>query len=441
MATQALAVPRDDVWSRFSPAKHVRRLIYRGIVGAEGWPVVFRAPRSDERPAGVSPHLYVHLPFCRQLCPHCPYNRILFDAELVQPYAEALRRELRAYLARPALPKVESLYFGGGTPSLLPDLIEDVVKLVSPHMASTCQVGVEVHPADASRALLTRLKGGGVNRISLGIESLQPEHLRWLGRRYTPQQARASVQEAKHIGFDCVDVNLLCGLPGQPAGQSARDAAQVIAWGADQVSTYPLFVFGHTALGRRRSKLPRGLSAHHTPLSSLRQVARACRIQGMLRTSVWSFTRPGVAPYSTVTQDSYVGLGAGAGSKVGGLFWFNTFSVAEYSALTVPRPALVMEAPLRLRRFHWVYWQVYRTRLDTVEYLRRFGRDIAQDFPALLALLRLLGWARVDGQAIRLTERGAIWAHRVQDLFSINCIEQLWEVCRRTPWPAEVTLE
>jgi coproporphyrinogen III oxidase-like Fe-S oxidoreductase len=88
-----------------------------------------------------------------------------------------------------------------------------------------------------------------------------------------------------------------------------------------------------------------------------------------------------------------------------------------------------------------VYWQIYRTRLDTAEYRRRYGRDIAQDFPGLLAWLCLLGWARVDGQVIRLTERGAIWAHRVQSLFSINYIEQLWETCRRTPWPAEVILE
>lgn len=74
------------------------------------------------------------------------------------------------------------------------------------------------------------------------------------------------------------------------------------------------------------------------------------------------------------------------------------------------------------------------------EYRRCFGRDLARDFPTLLTWLRLLGWARVEGETVRLTERGSIWAHRVQDLFSISYIEQLWEVCRHTAWPVEVTL-
>jgi oxygen-independent coproporphyrinogen-3 oxidase len=441
VAARVPVVRRGNRPRHLSPARYARRWIYRRLVGTEGWPLVFHAPETPIRATGVSPHLYVHLPFCRQICPHCPYNKVLFDDGLVGPYAGALLRELSAYLANPRLPRIASLYFGGGTPSLLPELIEQVIGLTRPHLADDCQIGVEVHPADAGHALLARLRAAGVNRISLGIESLQPECLKWLGRRYSPRQALMAVLAARRIGFDCVDVNLLCGLPGQEPGQSAREAAQAIDWGADQVSTYPLFVFRHTALGRRRKKAPRGTHDRHAPITSLREVARTCRVHGLTRTSVWSFTRPGVAPYSTVTQDSYVGIGAGAGSKVDGLFWFNTFSVTEYSAQAAPRPALVMQAPLRLRRFHWVYWQIYKTRLDAAEYVRRFGRDVAQDFPVLMASLRLLGWAQVEGQTIRLTERGAIWAHRVQDLFSIPYIEQMWETCRNTPWPAEVTLE
>jgi oxygen-independent coproporphyrinogen-3 oxidase len=422
-------------------ASAVRASLFRLCIGKDAWPLTFRAPATPEDvPKGASPHLYVHLPFCSQICPHCPYNKTLYRAESHRAYGAALEREVQAYLERADTPRVRSIYFGGGTPSRTPDLIEAALEQVRHRLAPGAELGVEVHPRDASAALLERLRNAGVNRISLGIETFRGDLLGLLGRTYTPEQGAEAVSRARASGFDCVDVNLIYGISGQSEADAVKDAERCLALGVDQISSYPLFTFVHTALGRRvqRGQLPS--SGERARLRAQTAVSHLCREAGLVRTSVWSFTRPNISPYSTVTHEDYVGFGAGAGSKVGGVFWFNTFSVDAYSRLAEHRPALVMRAGERLRRFHWLYWQVYRTEIDRGRYRALFGRDIEHDFGAALTFLEWLGWAKRDSRAWRLTEAGAIWSHRLQSMYSLTYIDDLWARCRGEPWPKEVVL-
>ncbi|MHC4932373.1 MAG: coproporphyrinogen-III oxidase family protein [Planctomycetota bacterium] len=415
-----------------APARIARRMLYASLVGRGEWPPVFRAPNGDAHPL-KSPHLYVHLPFCRRICPHCPYNKAPYDAEAHHAYGRSLLSEVEAY-CRSSPPSVETLYFGGGTPTQTPDLIEAVLQALRSRLAPEAEVAVEVHPADADGPMLRRLREAGVNRISLGVECLDRALLRRLGRAYSPREAEASLQRARDAGFGCVDANLIYGIPGQDSRAPARDARRCIAREVDQISAYPLFSFQHTGNGTERPVDDRDR------LQAQRAVSAVCREAGLERTSVWSFTRPGVAPYSTVTREDYVGFGAGAGSKVGGVFRFNTFSVDAYSRCRTHKPALVMRTSDRFRRFHWLYWQIYRARIEPLRYRDLFGRELGSDFALLLAALRLVRFVRPDGDALALTERGAIWAHRLQCLYSLTFIDQLWERCRREAWPQKVLL-
>jgi oxygen-independent coproporphyrinogen-3 oxidase len=355
----------------------------------------------------------------------------------VKAYGLALERELAAYLQRPGLPPVATLYFGGGTPSQTPELIERVVTMLQSRLAPDAEIGVEVHPVDTSPALFARLREAGVNRVSLGIESLRPDLLRKLARQYDPERALDALKAARLAGFGCVDVNLIHGIPGQRVEDAAMDAERCVASAVDQVSAYPLFIFAHSPFGRNgRVQRP----GERERLRAQKAVSRVCREGGLQRTSVWSFTRPGLTPYSTVTHEDYVGFGAGAGSKVAGVFWFNTFSVPEYANSLVVRPALVMQAGERLRRVHWLYWAIYRTHIDAARYEELFSRSIERDFGLLLGTLRATGLAQRSAAGWNITETGAIWVHRVQSLFSLTYIDDLWQHCQDHPWPQQVVL-
>lgn len=424
-----------------SLAKRVRQWIYYLAIGKEGYPFVFRGVEEGEAlPYAASPHLYVHIPFCRSLCTHCPYNKIVFRTESYTAYAKALERELGSYLEQQEKPRIQTLYFGGGTPSMTPELIEQVITLTQPLFAEDVEIGVEVHPKDATIERLQQLKRSGVNRISLGIETFHDALLQRLGRGYTEQQAEQAILNAKDVGFTCLDVNLIYGIPGQELQDPIDDVNRCIAMGVDHLSAYPLITFEHTYLGKRVREGTFKDYGERARAHTQKAIARVCLAHGFKRTSVWSFTKANASAYTTVTRESYLGFGAGAGSKVDGEFWFNTFSVAEYNKLSKPRPAIRLTTTERFRRLHWLYWQIYTTRIDIQKYEDIFHRDVTKDFRLPLVIMKLLGWIKKEGSVFTFTERGARWSHRFQMLFSLTFIDEVWTHCQREPWPKQIIL-
>ncbi len=422
-------------------ARRARQWIYYLAIGKEGYPFVFRqVEEGEEFPYAVSPHLYIHIPFCRSLCTHCPYNKVVFRNESYIAYAKALERELRCYLAQQDIPPIQTLYFGGGTPSMTPELIEQVITLTQARFAENVEIGVEVHPRDATVERLEQLKRYGVNRISLGIETFQDALLRRLGRGYTAQQAQQTILNAKEVGFACVDVNLIYGIPGQELQDSIDDVNRCIALGIDHLSAYPLITFEHTYLGKLVRQGTFKEYSERKRAQTQKAIAGVCLAHGFKRTSVWSFTKAQASAYTTVTRESYRGFGAGAGSKVDGEFWFNTFSVAEYNKLTRPRPAIRLKTTEQFRRLHWLYWQIYTTRIDTNRYEEFFHRDVTKDFRLLFVVMKLLGWIKQEGSVFTFTERGARWSHRFQMLFSLTYIDEVWTHCQQEPWPRQIIL-
>ena len=422
-------------------AQVARRFIYSLAIGKEGYPFVFRqCEQGEELLHYSSPNLYIHIPFCRSLCVHCPYNKMVFREASYVSYRQALERELRCYLAQQGIPAIETLYFGGGTPSMTPELIEQVIALTQARFAENIEIGVEVHPRDATLERLEQLKRSGVNRISLGIETFQNALLRTLGRNYTAEQAEEAIQNAKQVGFACVDINLIYGIPGQELQDPLEDVKRCIALGVDHLSAYPLITFEHTHLGKLvREGNVKEYDERKRALTQ-KEIARICLAHGFKRTSVWSFTKENAAAYTTVTRESYRGFGAGAGSKVDGEFWFNTFSVPEYNKLTTPKPAIRLQTTEKFRRLHWLYWQIYTTRIDTQKYKEIFHRDLIKDFKLLIVLMRLLGWITKEGPVFPFTEKGARWVHRFQMLFSLTFIDDVWTHCQKEPWPEQIIL-
>lgn len=422
-------------------ARRLRQGLYYAMIGKEGYPFVFNhVAEGDEAPYPASPNIYIHIPYCRSICTHCPYNKIIFREASYRAYGTALANELAHYLARPDAPSIETLYFGGGTPSMTPDLIQQVIAQTRPNFTEHVEIGVEVHPRDATVEQLRTLKQAGVNRISLGMETFQPDLLRLLGRNYTAEEAKQAIQNARAAGFACVDVNLIYGIPGQEMQHALADVNRCIALGVDHLSAYPLVTFEHTRLGKlvREGKFRE--YGDRNRARTQRAIARICQEHGFERSSVWSFTKARAAAYTTVTRESYVGFGAGAGSKVDGEFWFNTFSVPEYNKLTHPRPAIRLKASGKFRRLHWLYWQIYRTRIDIQQYETIFHRDLMKDFRPVITLMRLLGWMHRDGTAFLLSDRGARWSHRFQMLFSLTFIDEVWTQCQQEAWPERIVL-
>jgi len=392
------------------------------------------------RPEVVS--LYVHVPFCRRICHFCPYVKQVYDRVTAEAYREALLRELGRYLQEWDGVEFESVFFGGGTPSMTPDIIEAVLSRIGRNLRPGADVGVEVHPLDARPEKLRRLRQSGVTMVSLGTQSFDDRLLKVLGRDYDSRTAHDACANALDTGFECVDVDLIFALPGQSVKQAERDVATSISAGAGQVSAYPLIRFSDTPLDAHLRAARLRLPSRRMERRMLAAVVTAALGAGYERSSIWSFNRPGAPRYTTVTRDAFLGLGAGATSRLGEWFAVNTFSVQEYLRVagTGEPPALATRLNEGDRMAYWLFWRCYDTAIDIAHFRALFGRCLPRSLRAAFALLRLTGLARRDGDTIRLTDRGAYAFHLVEKAYTHAYLEKLWAACRREAWPGPVEL-
>ncbi len=298
-----------------------------------------------ERPFG----LYVHVPFCTVRCGYCDFNT--YTAEELggasaapgasrATYAEAAIEEVRR--ARKALGDhdvpVSTVFFGGGTPTLLPagDLTAVVAAIDAEFgLAPGAEVTTESNPDSVTRADLEELRAGGINRVSFGMQSAVGHVLRTLDRTHDPRRVPAAVAWAREAGFDQVSLDLIYGTPGESLADWEASLDAALACEPDHVSAYSLIVEDGTALARqvRRGDLPMpdddDLADKYT-LADERLVAAGL---GWYEVSNWARDEASRCRHNLLywTGADWWGVGPGAHSHVGGVRWWNVKHPAAYA--------------------------------------------------------------------------------------------------------------
>jgi coproporphyrinogen III oxidase-like Fe-S oxidoreductase len=388
--------------------------------------------------------LYLHIPFCRQICPYCPYNKEIFHSEVAERYTKAVIEEIDIYSEMIGSKPVTSFYVGGGTPTtMLYCGLDRILDHTFEVLNAQCDIHMESHPNDLSLDNLNTIISMGVQHLSIGVEALQDKHLKTLNRPYTVEEVKAAVERAVGKGFKCVNVDVIFALPGQTYHEIEQTGHALVEMGVDQVAAYPLFRFPYTKLGEAaRGNDYKGCSIfrRRRMLSILEGIFYDA---GFERTSVWAFTKPGVPKYCSVTVPLYVGLGASGGSYLKDIFYLNTFNVVEYiKALEDGRVPIALSIDLseNMQMAGWLYWRIYETKFEKSDFKKRFGKDFDRVYGKYLKPLTPLGFLKDDGERIVLSDRGTYWLHALEDLFSIEYVSRLWGTSKQEPWPERVVL-
>ncbi|MQA28932.1 MAG: radical SAM family heme chaperone HemW, partial [Luteitalea sp.] len=195
--------------------------------------------------------LYVHVPFCGAICNYCNFNRGLFDPAVKARYVAALLTEIDRSGQVDPRREADSIFFGGGTPSLLePGEIGAIVQACCGafQLAPDSEVTLEANPESVTTERLAAYRAAGVNRISLGVQSFRDDELRRLSRLHGADRARAAYREARSAGFDNVSLDLMMWLPGQAVAEWLESVEQAIAAGPDHLSLYMLEVYPNAPL-------------------------------------------------------------------------------------------------------------------------------------------------------------------------------------------------
>jgi oxygen-independent coproporphyrinogen III oxidase len=418
------------------------RTVRRHLVGPEQrWEFV--RPEAGWTPGAVErTTMYLHVPFCRNCCPYCPYTKVPYEEALVEPYTQAALREVDRWADVVGPAEVTSVYIGGGTPTLALGSIGRVLERVRERFRLTGDVCIETNPADVDERTVAELHDVGVALVSLGVQSFHPEHLATIGRRYEPEVAERALALLAESGFASVNADIMFALPGQSTSDVIEDLERAAELGADQLTTYPLFTFPYTQIGRYLELKEVRMPDLGVRREQYRAIDGWCEANGFERVSVWGFKRGEAPRYSSVTRDGYIGIGPGSGSHLPDGFVLNTFDLAEWErALAEGRSPIALRMPFaaEMGGWWWLYWRFYDTRIPVEALDDALGPDAAKA-KRWLAALQGAGFARRVNGSVELTDAGAFWLHLAQNHFALSYVNTLWGAARAEAWPESVRI-
>lgn len=288
--------------------------------------------------------VYVHFPYCLSKCPYCDFASIAAKVVPEARYAQAVVKELEL---RGAQGPFDAVYFGGGTPSLwAAEHVASVLEALRARggLAEGAEVTLEANPGASDEARFSAYRQAGVNRLSIGVQSLEPSTLSALGRAHSPEEAKRAFRTARAAGFDNVSLDLIYGVHGQRLEQAVSDAEGLAALGAEHLSAYALTLDKESLaeevpLARQLARGEVSLPPDAEVVAMQVAVETAFGAAGLLRYEVSNYAKPGFhSRHNAVywTGGEYLGVGAGATGfrreGEGGVRWSNHRSADKWLA-------------------------------------------------------------------------------------------------------------
>lgn len=380
-------------------------------------------------PAGV----YLHIPFCKSRCSYCDFATDVYKSgEVVDRYVEALTVEILTVNDKGNPPahadgsdlSIDTIYFGGGTPSLLgPNQVEKILGAVDSQFSvvSSPEVTMEMNPATVTIESLKEYKSLGVNRASFGVQTFDDTELKRLARGHNAEDARTTFRLLREAGFENISFDLIAGLPRQTVADWERNLDEALALEPEHLSLYLLEIHEGTPLATQvrdgRQPVPdENLAAEMYELM-LDKVTAA----GYEQYEISNFAKPGFESRHNTKYwrlEPVYGYGVSAHSFDGSQRYANErdtakyverieeFAVAEVMRERIDAASEFVFLGLRLNRG-----------IDLAEYKHRFGADLEEKYSVELRELQEAGLIEIDGTNFRLTRKGMLFSNEVFRVF------------------------
>ncbi len=368
--------------------------------------------------------LYVHIPFCSAICNYCNFNRGLFEAGLKERYVAALLTQIgRAADGSPA----DTIFFGGGTPSLLePSEIAAVIDLCrqSWSLGGDAEITLEANPETVTPERLAGFRAAGVNRLSYGVQSFRDDELERLSRLHSAARAVDAFGMARAAGFDNISLDLMMWLPRQTVAQWLESVDALIALGPDHASMYMLEIYPNAplrdAMARGRWSVAPEDDVAEMYLSGLGRMDAA----GYVQYEISNVARTGRSSRHNLkysTDGEWLGFGCGAHSTRVGARWKNLSATEDYiSAVAAGDPVATerraLSADERLEEALFTGLRL-NAGLDLQAMKNRYGVDVWSRYGGELRPFVDRGVLFYDEGLLRLSREGMLLAHEIMAVF------------------------
>jgi putative oxygen-independent coproporphyrinogen III oxidase len=365
--------------------------------------------------------IYVHLPFCPYLCPYCDFAKWPMRASAARQYLAALGAELE----REATELAATIYLGGGTPNAYAaDDVSGLLARLYARFPGTNEVSIELNPELVREGDLDAYRRAGVTRISIGVQSFEPNEIRTLGRKHRVADVQRVVAQARDAGVQSISLDLMFAVPGQTPASWERTLRRAIALDVDHVSAYGLTVEEGTPYAAWRAREPSEFldDAREAELYAL--AIETLESAGYEQYEISNFARNGhrcAHNCNYWANGEYIGLGVGAASYRGGVRSVHTRSLDAYLAAALEGRPIPSEAE-RLegrRRVGEAVMLALRTAQGVAlgEFKERYGIDVLEDYAPVVTRFARTGLLERVGENVRLTQRGRFFANDVCGAF------------------------
>lgn len=363
--------------------------------------------------------LYIHIPFCRRKCAYCDFLSFAGCENLQKDYAAALFRDIESRGGiLSGRPRVETIYIGGGTPSLMYEgFYEELMRRVreSFDAADTAEISIECNPGTATREKLSEYRRCGINRISFGAQSAKDPELESLGRIHRFADVRETVAMAREAGFDNINIDLMMNLPGQTRDSFLESLQAVIDLNPEHISAYSLILEPGTAFYERYESRPDLLPDEEESCRTYESAVKFLSDCGYRQYEISNFAGEGRECRHNIgywKREEYLGVGLGAASLIGSRRYAVTGDLSEYlekcryaSTEELSETDVINETIMLGLRMN--------EGIGISEFQSRFGRDAAESFSDRMKKYVEAGLAGSSEGRIFLTVKGLLVSNSI----------------------------
>jgi len=369
-------------------------------------------------------NLYVHVPFCPTKCDYCAFVTHIGSMKLMEPYLQSLQLEARRWARRTTIGPLSTVYFGGGTPSLMSPaqvqaLLERFNELFG--IEAGAEITLEAHPSTLSDGILAGFRAAGITRLSFGAESMHKNELRALRREHGPLRAGELVREAAAAGIESVNVDLMYGIPAQTASSWRTTLELISEAGPSHISLYPLQIEARTTFGRRSREGTLSVPNDERVVDMYHDACDALAQAGYEHYEVANWCLPDYECRHNLAcwrNQECLGLGVGAHGYLDGHRTENICQTKRYiDAMRCDEPVIevstTVTSSIALSEMLMLGLRLLREGVDLAEVSRNYGPD-ARKRAEIIARVHISGGLMVqEVDRVRLTERAVPVANSV----------------------------
>ena len=371
--------------------------------------------------------LYIHIPFCVKKCEYCDFLSWNAGEEERQQYVAALLSEIESYREFAKGYRVSTIFIGGGTPSvLLPKQMEDILQKIYEifELERRPEITVEVNPGTVDEEKLQCYKENGVNRLSMGLQSVKDEKLRLLGRIHTYQEFVESYELARKAGFDNISTDLISSVPGQTLQEWKEELETAAAQNPEHISVYQLIIEEGTPFYEKYAEHPELLPDEETSREIYLWTGKFLKEAGYEQYEISNYAKPGKESRHNLKyweRGDYLGLGLGAASMVRNIRMSNTKDMRTYlercdKPKTMREDVQFLEEPRQMEEF--MFLGLRKTRgVSKKEFKRIFGREMDMVYEKALHKCLENGMLLEHKDRIFLSEEGTLLSNMVLSEF------------------------